>query len=188
MRCHDTTYGSTEFNPEPKISQRFRPFVSRGRTVPTLYASMTLDGALSETLFHLVPVEGPDRSVRLSRFTGWAISHLEPKRELRLVDLTDDRLTDLELTRQEMIESPASVYPETARWAQAFFDCPLKPDGLIWNSRQSQGSLAAVLFARGRVTRRDDLAVKASPELMDSGRGADLVEAAAERMEVLLVR
>ena len=186
MRCHDSTYGATEFNPDAKISQRFRPFTARRRTVPTLYGSRTVAGALSETLFHAVPVDGPDRKVRLSRLDAWQISHLAPMRALQLADLTDPNLEAIEMAREELIESPAIEYPRTAEWAQALFHCPLQPDGLVWNARQGRKDLALVLFQRGRV-RRQDLEIVKPPVPMAVGRGAELAYAAAEDMEITLV-
>jgi hypothetical protein len=188
VRCHDTFFGSTEFNPDPKISQRFRPFTAQRRTVPTLYAATTFEGALSETLFHAVPVDGPDRSVRLSRFATWCNSRLRPKRDLLLADLTDAKLPALGITRDELIGSPATSYPETARWAKALFECDLEPDGLVWNSRLVPSSLAVVLFGRGRVSRMEDLESVGPLTPMSNGRGAEMLEAAAERMGILLVR
>src|SRR5438105_4342794 len=138
VRCHDSSFGANEFNPRRDISQRFRPFVSRGRTVPTLYGSDELIGALSETLFHMIPPKGSARRVRVSRLLAWLSSTLAPRRDLRLVDLRDDALDDhpFGLTRADLIDSPATVYPETAEWASAYFHSRAEPDGLAWNPRQ----------------------------------------------------
>lgn len=185
IRCHDGIYGSTEFNPK-RSSQRFRPFTSRRRTVPTIYGAESTVGALSETLFHAVPTEGSDRRARLSMLGSWEISWLEPKRDLRLADLRDDRLPDLGLSREELIESPASAYPRTAEWAAALYHCPLEPDGLLWNSRQLPSEEAFVLFGRDRVA-RGDLSMSLPSEALTVGRGLDLAYEAAEAIGITLV-
>ena len=186
VRCHHTRFGSTEFNPSPLSNSRFRPFVARRRTVPTLYGSKTVHGALSETLFHAVPVDGPDRRVRLSSLDPWLISYLEPLRDLRLVDLRDRGLAAVELTRAELIDSPATDYPRTAAWANALYHCPLEPDGLVWNARQGKKDPAIILFERDRVA-REELEVCEPSDSMAAGRGADLVYAVAEAMEITLI-
>lgn len=184
VRCHHSAYGATEFNPK-RISQRFRPFTSRRRTVPTLYGSESIKGALSETLFHAVPVDGPDRSVRLSRLVAWQVSRLAALRNLRLIDLRDPALADLETTREDLIESPADSYPVTAEWADTLFHDALEPDGLVWNSRQAKDQLALILFERGRVARADMDVVK-EPMPLAVGRGLDLAYEAAEELEITL--
>jgi hypothetical protein len=188
IRCHDSSYGANEFNPRRDVSQRFRPFVARGRTVPTLYGSDELIGALSETLFHMIPPEGHSRRVRASRLLAWLSSTLAPRRDLRLVDLRDDVLDDhpLGLTRADLIESPATVYPETAEWASAFFHTRAKPDGLVWNARQDRDKLAFVLFARGRVARSDLRIV--DPPISLFTTGFERVLEAAEQAGITIVR
>jgi RES domain-containing protein len=196
VRCHSSEYGGTEFNARGDISQRFRPFRSRSRTVPTLYGSETLEGALSETLFHAVPPsDNPDREresgrrLRITRVLGWQLSRVTPKRELKLVDLRDEALDDLEtgLTRAALIESPAAHYPETAAWASCFFHCPLEPDGLVWNSRQAPSDLAMILFARGRVA-RESLSVVDPAVPLTVGEGLQHMHSAAERLGITLIQ
>jgi hypothetical protein len=165
---------------------RFRPFTSRGRTVPTIYGAEATTGALSETVLHLVPTIGPDRRLRQSRLVAHVISTLAPRRDLQLVDLRDEALDDLGLTRAVLVESPAGAYPETAAWASALFHCPAEPDGLVWNSRQEPRTMAFVLFARGRVERRH-LEVVDPPEPLAVGRGLDRVYEVAERLDLTIV-
>ena len=186
MRCHDSSFGASEFNPRRDISMRFRPFTSRGRTVPTIYGSEEFTGALSETLLHLVPARGEDRRLRQSRLTPFVASTLAPRRDLRLIDLRDVNLRELRLTRSGLIESPPEAYPETAQWASALFHCTAEPDGLVWNSRQKPQVLAFVLFGRGRVERRE-LDVVDPPEPLAVGRGLTRVYEAAERLDLTII-
>ena len=63
IRCHDSRFGATEFNPGFGPG-RFHPFRGADREpVPTLYGSDTIDGAFSETIFHDVPASGPKRAI-----------------------------------------------------------------------------------------------------------------------------
>ena len=188
LRCHDSRFGATEFNARRDVSLRFRPFTSRGRTVPTLYGSDELTGALSETLFHLAPPGGGARRVRFTRLVPYVTSTLAPRRDLRLVDLRDVALTSSRygLTRADLVESPAAVYPDTARWASAYFHSAAAPDGLVWNARQDRGALALVLFGRGRVDRRDLVVVEA-PLPLAAGDGYLRALEAADRMGVTIV-
>jgi hypothetical protein len=188
VRCHDSSYGATEFNPRRDISQRFRPFTSQGRTVPTLYGSSDLIGALSETLFHFVPADGEARRLRQSHLLKWLASTLAPRRDLKLVDLRDVTLSTLGLglTREALIDSSAHVYPASAQWASAFFHSRAKPDGLVWNSRQYRPAEAFILFARGRVA-RSDLAIVQPPMPLYGGPGFDRVLEAAESVGITIV-
>jgi hypothetical protein len=162
--------------------------VSRGRTVPTLYGSNELIGALSETLFHMIPPQGSSRRVRASRLLAWLSSTLAPRRDLRLVDLRDEALDDhpLGLTRADLIDSPATVYPETADWASAYFHSTAEPDGLAWNARQDRDKLAFVLFGRGRVARSDLRIV--DPPLSLFTTGFERVLEAADEVGITIVR
>ena len=186
VRCHRSTYGATELNTRSDVSQRFRPFAAGGRTVPTLSGSELLAGALSETLFHDVPVTGPARRIRISRLLEWLGSTIAPRRDLRLADLRDASLGALGLTREHLIESPALAYPETAEWARALFHSPAAADGLVWNARQRREKLAMILFGRGRVA-RSDLEVVEPPLPLAIGRGLELVLEAAERAGITIV-
>jgi hypothetical protein len=164
---------------------RFRPFTSTRRTVPTLYGADDFDGALSETVFHDVPVRGPERAVLTSSLLPWLHSAIAPRRALRLADLRGYGLGRIGLNRAQLIESPASAYVWTARWAQALYQCPAAPDGLLWISRQYDRAAALILFAR-RVHRRD-LRVVEPPRPLAVGEGLEAVREAAERARILLV-
>ncbi len=56
FRVYTSAYGATEFNPVSGHG-RFHPFVDiTGQSVSTLYGAMSVDGALSETVFHDIPM------------------------------------------------------------------------------------------------------------------------------------
>lgn len=187
-RCFDINWGSRAFYAGgPGHRGRFHPFaVVRGRNpLPVLYGASDVDGALSETVFHNVPVRG-SKHVTHAQLVHRVVVALEPTRDLQLVDLTSDGLRRLELTRVELIESDARSYPDTAAWARALHNHPHHLDGLMWVSRQRDTSLALVLF--GDRVKQSDLAVAPGqvPLPLGSGPGLDTVAAAANRAGITI--
>lgn len=185
LRCHDSRFGATEFNPGLG-GGRFHPLTSPdGVPVPTLYGSDTEDGALSETVFHNVPIRGSRRRIRLRSLRSLMLSTLTPRRDLELAQLHGHGLRRLQVSRQELIESQASRYAWTRRWAEAIHHSQEVLDGLIWVSRQHDTSLAVVLF--GDRLDRDDLEVVEPPLPLAWGPGLIQVQQAAEAADILLV-
>lgn len=184
VRCHSSAFGATEFN-ATRSPGRFRPFTARGRTVPTLYGAEGLEAALSETIFHDVPVAGPGRQILISSLLPWLRSTIASTRPLRLVDLRGFGLRRVGATRSGLIDSPASHYAATTRWAQALHQARYGPDGLLWTSRQYDRQAALILFG-GRVARRE-LRVIEPPRPLALGDGLDAVRAAAEAVGILII-
>lgn len=141
VRVHNVTFGATEFNPGFGEG-RFHPL---NDSVPTLYGSNTLDGALSETVFHDVPVSGALKSIRQSKLVPMLATTISPMRDLTLIQLRGFGLKKLGVTRAQLIDSDADHYATTRRWGAALHDASAA-DGLIWMSRQHDTSEALVLF------------------------------------------
>ncbi|MEP7009521.1 MAG: RES family NAD+ phosphorylase [Acidobacteriota bacterium] len=177
VRCHDGRYGATEFNPGLGAG-RFHPFTVKGRYIPTIYGSSDLDGALSETLFHDVPVETGLRAIDRLVLRPLLVSVIAARRPLRFAQLHSSGLGRLGLRRAELIDSEASSYSATASWAKALHACPERFDGLVWISRLHDTSRAVVLFG-DRVERRD-LELIDSPLPLYLGPGYSKVLEAAE--------
>lgn len=185
FRVHHGRFGAAGFNPGLGRG-RFHPLEDRrGRTVPTLYGSDSLDGALSETVFHHVPVRGAGRAVRRSALRPLVLSVLAPRRRLTLVQLHGHGLRRLGVRREELIGTEAAQYPRTVRWAAALHAAGPWFAGLEWVSRQHDTSLAFLLFG-DRVGERDlELLEKPSP--LGWGRGFEEVQRAAEAAGILIV-
>jgi hypothetical protein len=165
---------------------RFHPFADRGgHGVPTIYGSSTLDGALSETLFHNVPVRGPRKAIRRSSLTAMLVSVLVPLRDLTLVQLHGHGLRRLEVSRAELIESDSAHYPQTVHWARALHAASDRIDGLVWVSRQHDTAFALVLF--GDRVRRVDLDVVEPPLPLYLGAGFDEVQRAAGEAGIIIL-
>jgi hypothetical protein len=184
-RCHPSTFGATEFNPRAGTPGRFRPIRAGKRVVPTLYAADEVPGAISETLFHDVPVDSPNKRVRTSRFETVLLSTISPKRDLRLIRLHGHGFHRLRVGRAKLIESEADCYPELAPWGQALHDCPADPDGLLWRSRHYDDARACLLFG-DRVGRRE-LEVVAPSLPLAVGRGRELLDELAEDAQITLI-
>lgn len=182
---HSVRLGALTFNPGVKGAGRFHPFSAGKKCVPTLYGGNTLAGAISETIFHNVPVRGPNRRVQHATVSGYVASFLETTRELRLVRLHSTGLRRLKVSRVELIESDADRYDETVLWAKALHAWTGRADGLLWVSRQDDTSKAIMLF--GDRVDPTDLKVAASPLPLGFGRGFDEVLRIAEESDITVV-
>lgn len=187
-RVYDVNWGSRDFYANtPTRRARFSPFVPAGvsEALPVLYGADDDLGALSETVFHDVPVTGPAKFVPSSKLLHEQLIELEATRDLRLVDLTTDGLSRLGLTRLQLIESDPRSYAETAEWARALHGHPSAPDGLYWVSRQHDTSMCVVLF--GDRVAKNDLRVAQSPPLpLAFGAGYDRTGTAATRAGIVI--
>lgn len=141
VRVHNVKFGATEFNPGFGEG-RFHPL---NDSVATLYGSNTVDGALSETVFHDVPVSGTLKSIRQSKLVPMLATTIWPRRDLTLIQLRGFGLKKLGVTRAQLIDSDADQYGATRQWASALHHSSTA-DGLIWMSRQHDTSEAIVLF------------------------------------------
>jgi hypothetical protein len=185
VRCHDSRFGATEFNPGFGRG-RFHPFQdAQGVAVLTLYGASGLMGALSESIFHQIPVRGPVRAIRRSTLRPMQVSVLAPGRDLKLVQLYDFGLRRLEVSRVELIDSEAAHYPRTAAWAAALHAWSGEVDGLVWVSRLHDTAFALVLFG-DRVARRD-LEVVEPPLPIFLGEGLARVQEAAEQAKITIL-
>ena len=182
-RCHDSRFGASEFNPGIG-GGRFHPLAIRGRSIPTLYGSNTLDGALSETVFHNIPIRGRQRGLRLATLHSLLLSTLASKRDLQLAQLTGHGLRRLRMTRSELIDCESDQYARTRRWAETLYQSNPQLDGLVWVSRQHDTSLAVVLF--GDRIDRQDLDIVEPPLPLAWGPGLEQVQRAAEQAGILI--
>jgi hypothetical protein len=167
------------------LGGRFHPFLNpHGKIVPTLYAADHLDGALSETVFHGVPVRGPAKKISRVALRSMVISSLTCERDLILVQLFGFGLRRLGCSRLELIEAPREQYSRTAAWAQALHACDRRIDGLIWVSRQNDGTRSLVLF--GDRVPSSMLRVTRPPLPLDTGPGHDEVCRLADEAGILI--
>jgi hypothetical protein len=185
LRCHHVELGASEFNPGLG-GGRFHPFAGRdGRVVPSLYGASTLDGALSETIFHAVPLRGPARAIRRSSLRPMVVSTLVARRDLRLAQLHGHGLRRFGVSRRDLIDCEADQYVTTRRWARALHGSAAHVDGLVWISRLHDTARSLMLFG-DRVMRRD-LMVSEAPQPLYFPPGFDDVQRAAEEADITII-
>jgi len=183
-RCHGPKYHERQFNNTTKLA-RFRPIVQSGAVVPTIYGADDFPGAVSETVFHEVPVRGPHRRILRSEIDRWVWCEVAPTRDLNLVALHGTGLQQVQVTHGELIECDASEYADTLPWSLALHDAASAPDGLCWRSRQHNDSLALMLF--GSRVAKDDLVVVRPAESLALRPGGDLVYEFAEAADIAII-
>jgi hypothetical protein len=188
VRVHHSRFGATEFNPGTAGSGgRFHPFQDRkGHVVPTLYASNSLNGALSETIFHDVPLRGP-RRVSRSALMPLQASTIRATRPLHLIQLRGFGLDRLGVSRRELIDTDAEQYEQTRAWAAALYASVPGADGMLWVARLHDVAAAIVLFGT-RVARKDlEIIAPPRPLAPDDAIDQDVMAAAqAARITISL--
>jgi hypothetical protein len=146
VRCHPDGRTADAFNPTDS-SSRFRPITDRnGVIVPTLYAADRLEGAISETVLHDVPIHARHPRIGESSFATCHATWLVANRDLKLASLHGHGLRKLRISHGELVESNSAFYAETIPWSQKIFDHPACFDGLAWRSRQFNDSVAVMLW------------------------------------------
>lgn len=198
LRVADDQFGATEFNPCAGEPTRFAPLLVDGQCVPTLYAAETLEAVLMESVFHDVVLDRPDGEppeVYLADLETVRRSTIASRRDLRLGRLDDDALQGLGLNRNELIDTDADSYRETARWAahaHGYGGADERPlAGLIWQSRRAAQGLASrelVVIIFGDRVARKELRSSGTPVPLVAATGVDELDSIANRLGVTLVR
>jgi hypothetical protein len=117
---------------------------------PYLYAGLTAETALAETLLRNVPFspgDGRKRTLQAALVAGKRLHALELARGLDLISLQST--PDLAAIRQEdgwLIEAEARDYAFTRDWARWLRRVAPGAQGLIWNSRRNLGQPALALW------------------------------------------
>ena len=171
----------------PARPGRFHPFTPAGAPgpVPVLYGSDRLAGAISETVFHDVPVRGTKHVPRAKLRRKLAVQ-LTATRDLRLADLTRYGLRRLGATRAEIIDSDPRSYPHTASWAHGLHTHREHLDGIKWVSRQYDTAVALILFGDRVQETELDIAPTTIPMPLALGRGFDNVKGLADQADITI--
>jgi RES domain len=144
-RVYNATWGYDEHNPGHGDA-RFSPIddPANGDRLPSMYLAANATAALLETVFHGVFPSGHDpggRFIYERDLRGKLLAHLRVPAAAALGDLRDPELRRLELTRTQVVSSPAEHYPCTRRLSVAALRQPRRGrqlSGLIWHSRQAE--------------------------------------------------
>lgn len=122
----------------------------------TLYAGQDPCCAFIETFGHET---GDVDFVTLDALRARELARIEPRRPLRLVDLSGRGLARLRADARLCTGSIAVAQ----RWAGALHDLPDRPDGLCYRSRHDPGRLCAAIFDRAS----DALTASSAGSLVD---------------------
>jgi hypothetical protein len=161
-RVHDRRFGSCTFNPGLGRPSRFAPLKLAGGPIPTQYVATTFECAVSETIFHDVPLTASNKTVGADNIKPLGHSIVEPLRDLTLVPLFVPDLARWNVSRAELIDTEADRYHVTAQWALAIHQSRADVDGLIWTSKRGDPDLSLILFG-DRLAETDLLAHSMTP-------------------------
>jgi len=146
------------FNSSGQGNTRFSPLLARDGFVPTLYGVSTQTVALLETSFHDVHESGTRIISESLHLAPRGLVALAAPAVLPLVDLTDDGLERVGLSRPELVATAPTHYACTREWAVTLHRRRIgqvTPVGLLWRSRIAE-------LARGDSLLFDDLLSVAS--------------------------
>jgi hypothetical protein len=164
---------------------RFAPLANlSGACLPTLYAAETFECAVHESIFHDLPYDAIDKFIPKQRVTSRAISWLEPTTDLVLASLHEPDLNRLGLTRADLIDTPPTAFPVTARWAEAFHRASERVAGLVWTSRRCDPARAFVFF-EDRLT-PNALVVRKRVEVASSATHFDEIRKFGRRADITI--
>lgn len=128
------------FNPGVGAPTRFAFFGDP--FVPVLYAASTETAAVTESIFHAVPL-GP-ATLHTDSLRGKVASRIIVRKELRLASLKGLGLRALGVEAADVTATPNADYDRTVLWAEAAYDAGF--DGIIYKSRKLNDDDACVLF------------------------------------------
>lgn len=191
FRCHDMKWTGKSFNPGRSLypgdyGARFSPFSdAAGKLVSYLYAADSVQGALSETIFHDLIGHVRRGFLNITPWREWGLTRLKTERELTLVTLKTADLYRMGLSKETFILGDRLIYAQTRQWAKAMYDQNKDVDGYVWKSRQHDDSDAYILFGN-RITTKDLSVLTATAGLFASAEICHEIKTMARRLGIIL--
>lgn len=148
------------FNPPGAGNARFSPFAAAGPIVPTLYGAATQTVALLESCFHGVHEAGTKIISEALDLAPRGLVALTAPLSLPLIDLTNDGLARVGLTRAELVATTPEHYACTREWAVVLHGRRIggvTPVGLLWQSRIAELAQADSLLLSDLLTVASDV-------------------------------
>jgi len=165
-RIHDSRFAANAFNPGLGGPTRFAPLARPGGgCIPHIYAAHGYECAAHETVFHEIQHDAARKTIAKARIDPLCLSRLRCRRDLSLCGLFQPDLNAWGIERAALIDTFASFYPRTVRWALAIHAAH-DVDGLIWTSRRCDPATALILF--GDRVNPDDLEIVGSERIVAS--------------------
>jgi hypothetical protein len=185
-RIHATESESNGFNPCTGRPSRFAPLIQPdGTCIPTAYAASTFDCSVHETVFHEIQHDAPRKSIGFHVIAALDYAILQTRRHFVLASLFEPDLNRWGLTRQNLIDTFAADYLQTAQWAIAIHLAAPDIEGLVWTSRRCDPDQAYVLF--GDRVRPDDLHVTRRESIAQTNSLLLQVRSFAARADIAIV-
>lgn len=141
----------TLFNASGPGSARFSPIAVGGTTVPTLYGAATQTVALLESCFHGVHERATKIVSEPLDLAPRGLVAISAPTLLPLIDLSNDALAHLGLTRAQLVATTPEHYACTREWAVTLHGRRIggvTPVGLLWQSRIAELARADSLLLR----------------------------------------
>lgn len=143
------------FNASCTGNARFSPLTAAGVTIPTLYGAATQTVALLESCFHEVHQAGAKIISEALNLAPRGLVALTAPASLPLIDLTNDGLARVDMSRTQLVATTPEHYACTREWAVVLHGRRIggvTPVGLLWESRiaelaQADSLLLADLLA-----------------------------------------
>lgn len=133
----------TAFNPGFGSPTRFAFFTgAKGEKVPVLYAALTAEAAIAESILRYVPVAGGELLRR--DYEPMVLGGVRPMRDLRLASFKGLGLRALGTDQAEVSETGPDRYEETVLWAKAAHLAGF--DGVAWMSHRCNSDVAVMIF------------------------------------------
>ncbi|MDZ4828381.1 MAG: RES family NAD+ phosphorylase [Actinomycetota bacterium] len=129
------------FNASGFGNARFSPLQTEGAPVPMMYGATTQTVALLETSFHDVHEMGTRIVSESLNLAPRGLVALTTPASLPLIDLTDEGLARVGLSRAQLVATTAAHYACTREWAVVLHARrigPVVPVGLLWRSRVAE--------------------------------------------------
>lgn len=140
-RGYELKWGYDSFNPGFGDTRFALIPAHGGGMVPSLYGGVDDVVVLLETVFHDVHHSVGDRIIYEAVVRSWALAFVRLPRELTVIDLRDDALFAVGLSRSQLVAASAEHYPCTRAWATWLHNHPVGgrlAEGILWHSRQSE--------------------------------------------------
>ncbi|EQB99049.1 RES family NAD+ phosphorylase [Photorhabdus temperata] len=183
-RIHRTKFKGAEFNPGVG-NARFSPFKNNGIFVPTIYGGENIGVAIMETILHDTPLNCSGIPVDLGKLDDLAHSQITPQKDIKYVDINPRILKKWGIIQGQLVESEASDYHITQRWAAKIYHDNPDAQAIQWPSKQ-HGGKAIVIFG-DRVEERDLRVSIESEPAATSKKVNDKLKELADEMELILV-
>lgn len=194
------------FNASAAGNARFSPLAAEGVTVPTLYGAATQTVALLESSFHGVHEAGTKIISEALDLAPRGVVSLTAPVSLPLIDLTNEGLARVGLTRAQLVATTPEHYACTREWAVVLHGRRIggvTPVGLLWQSRIAELAQADSLLLADLLTVASEVFVvfgdrvppdpaawlPGDPHYDDlmSGYGRGLAELIAEQLGAVIV-